>query len=146
LYLVNEGLASSLNLLWLSLKSSFHGVFEQVRRCELEEIGHSASAFGIDPAGGHPAEEHGQCLADGICVTQRVKDTGAEAGSGADGCQAGAAKFLMEVTKGAGWKRGRLAEASIGFGVAAKRVRIGAFEAHGLVSLLSSMESRSAWL
>jgi hypothetical protein len=49
-----------------------------------------------------------------------MKDVGAEAGAGADGGHAGAVELLVVAAEGAGGERGGLAEATIGFSVAAE--------------------------
>jgi hypothetical protein len=88
----------------------------------LEGVEHAATLFRVNLAGGEAVDDHGQRLLDGLGVVQGMHDLGAEAGAGADGRQAGSAEPLVVVAEGAGAKGGRLAAASVGFGVAADGV------------------------
>jgi hypothetical protein len=116
--------------LGLLLSPLFAQGFAEVLRGDAEGPDHFAAHLGADLAAGEAGEDHGERVADGFGAAQRVEDVGAEARAGGEGARAGAAKLLMVVAEGAGAERRRLAEASVGFGVAAEW-DIGPVEAHG---------------
>jgi hypothetical protein len=94
----------------------------QVGDGHAERDKHCVALFGMDEAGGQSGGNHSEGLLDGVGIAEGVEYVRAEAGAGAEDGRSGAAEFLVMMAEGAGGYRGRLAEATIGFGMAAELV------------------------
>ena len=91
---------------------------------------HLASLGSGDSTTREARENHGQRLANGLGVAQRVEDVLAESRPGADAGYAGAAELLVEVAVGAGARGWRLTDEAVSFGVATDRI-LGGSGSHG---------------
>jgi len=88
----------------------------------LEREEHFAGAGGTYPVGSERREDHGESVLDRAGVAQGMQDVGAESRGGVDDGRAGTVALLVVVAEGAVGAGGRLAAATIGFGVSAEGV------------------------